>query len=48
MYFSAFIIEHWIQNVADFFELFEKLCMEDYCGVMLKKLDKKKERLEET
>jgi len=27
-----------------FFQLFDKLCSEDYCGLMLKKLDKKKER----
>ena len=27
-----------------FFQLFDKLCSEDYCGLMLKKLDKKRER----
>lgn len=31
-----------------FLELFEDLCAEEYCGIMLKKPDKKKERLDAT
>ena len=33
-----------IQVVAEFFPLFEDLCISDHCGIMLKRPDKKKER----
>ena len=33
-----------LQEVGYFFELFEDFCTEEYCGLLLKKLDKKKER----
>ena len=33
-----------MQDVSSFFQLFEALCSEEYCGFMLKKPDRKKER----
>ena len=45
LYFTTkFCLTFAIQDVATFFEQFEDLCTEEYCGVMLRKLDKKKER----
>lgn len=32
------------KDVSSFFQLFEALCGEEYCGLMLKKADRKKER----
>ena len=32
------------QETGTFFELFESVCAEDFCGILLKKIDKKKER----